>query len=515
MKYNILLWLVAAIIALGIFACEKEYVAPANTNFSDAAVSSSGTKTLERGDTTSFADLSKGVLNRTWTVPADSAKIVNLDGRDPSELEIAHVQFDLPGLYKIGLKVEFEDSKLNLDTFFNVTVFDFVQTEIDIVDIQSSFFEQKATQIDMYEGGTITFADSSAGNPNRRLWKFQGGSPEEAGGISVDNDKEFVSVDVTYPEIGTYDVQLITWRQFPEGEPDTVLLEDYVNVVENIDPPSILGIEENGDGVIQVLYNLSMKATGDLTPNFALMVDDTLTAIANIEIDSDNDRVLNVTPAVNLSHRTNSTELSYDGNGGLTRLNDIPAEAFSQSIAIYQPPNLLEMAGFDPTFESGDLSGWNPELVQLNGNNSGASFEWASEGFDGSNGALLVNINQFEDIGEGEKNNFRITTLFEEYGLNFEEGKTYRFEFMYKVEGGNVAEMTSRVHEGGGWGPAPGGGWTSGNDTDWKFRQINWGAAMPNDFTNGRLSIQFIGKSNNTASRVLFDNMHIYAVEDL
>jgi len=77
-------------------------------------------------------------------------------------------------LFTVSLKVEFEDSKLNLDTLFELTVYDFVKTEIDIVSIQSSFFEQKATQVDMYEGGTITFADSSAGNPNRRLWKFQG-----------------------------------------------------------------------------------------------------------------------------------------------------------------------------------------------------------------------------------------------------------------------------------------------------------------------------------------------------
>jgi len=67
-----------SMLALGIFACKKEYIAPASTDFSDPAVSSSGTKTLEQGDTTSFVDLSKGVTNRTWAIP-NGPNIINLE----------------------------------------------------------------------------------------------------------------------------------------------------------------------------------------------------------------------------------------------------------------------------------------------------------------------------------------------------------------------------------------------------------------------------------------------------
>lgn len=519
MKHNIILWVVISLVLAGIFACEKDYVAPANTDFSDAVVSRSGVQTLERGDTTSFVDLSRGVLSRTWIYPTDSVDIINLDGKDPSELDIAHMRFNLPGLYNIGLQVEFEDSNLNIDTLFPVTVFDYVQTELDVVSIEAGFFEESPTQITMYEGGVITYADSSAGNPNRRLWKFQGGSPEEAGGESVEMDREVSTIAVTYPDIGVYDVELITWRQFPQGDPDTVVLRDYVNVVKNVDPPTLLGIEETEAGTLQLIYNLSMKVTGDLTPNFTLMVDDTLTAISSIAISPDNDRIVEIVPAVDIDHASASATLAYDGNGGLTRVNDTEAPAFSsQSITLYQPINILTMAGIATSFEEANLDGWNPAIQASNGSavNNGVSYELADVGHNGSKHSMLINLNADANLGDGEKNNFRIFTDNGAAPISFEAGKTYRIEFWYKVEEPNgVAEFTWRFH-GAGWPPAIGGGWTGGgllNTADgWRFRRIEWKQPNPDPLTDGRLSVQFISK-NNIASKVYLDDITVYALD--
>ena len=41
------------------------------------------------------------------------------------------------------------------------------------------------------------------------------------------------TISVTYPSIRTYDVELISWRQYPEGVADTLRLQNYVNVTEN------------------------------------------------------------------------------------------------------------------------------------------------------------------------------------------------------------------------------------------------------------------------------------------
>ena len=76
---------------------------------------------------------------------------------------------------------------------------DYVQTNFDVISIDSSFYEETPTQITMYEGGTITFQDVSLGSPNRRKWTFSGGDPSSAGGISIEEDDDVSTISVTYP----------------------------------------------------------------------------------------------------------------------------------------------------------------------------------------------------------------------------------------------------------------------------------------------------------------------------
>jgi len=237
---------ILGLIALVVVACQKDDAIPEYNNFSDA-LATSGDKRIQRDDFASFADLSKGVTNRTWTIP-ESASIVNLEGRDPSEIEIIRVQFDELGQFEVNLKDEFMDSSVQLDTTFNVTVLDYIQTNFD-----GCFYEETPTQITMYEGGTITFQDVSQGSPNRRKWTFPGGDPSSAGGISIEEDDDVSTISVTYQTIGTYDVELISWRQYPEGIADTLRLQNYINVTENIGPiniaaPCIYGFEDGGIG---------------------------------------------------------------------------------------------------------------------------------------------------------------------------------------------------------------------------------------------------------------------------
>jgi len=237
---------ILSLIIITIIACQKDNEIPEHNNFSDA-LATSGDKRIQRDDFASFADLSKGVTNRTWTIP-ESASIVNLEGRDPSEIEIIRVQFDELGQFEVNLKDEFMDSSVQLDTTFNVTVLDYIQTNFD-----GCFYEETPTQITMYEGGTITFQDVSQGSPNRRKWTFPGGDPSSAGGISIEEDDDVSTISVTYQTIGTYDVELISWRQYPEGIADTLRLQNYINVTENIGPiniaaPCIYGFEDGGIG---------------------------------------------------------------------------------------------------------------------------------------------------------------------------------------------------------------------------------------------------------------------------
>ena len=157
------------------------------------------------------------------------------------------------------MKDEFINSAVVLDTTFNVTVLDYVQTNFDVISVDSSFYEETPTQITMYEGGTITFQDISLGSPNRRKWTFQGGDPSSAGGISIEDDDDVSTISVTYPSTGTYDVELISWRQYPEGAAYTLRLHNYVNVTENLEPHTIMSIIEDAEGVIDLKYNLPLQ----------------------------------------------------------------------------------------------------------------------------------------------------------------------------------------------------------------------------------------------------------------
>ena len=148
MKEYITKLLVAALVLSVTTACEKEYLVPEHSNFSDAVAVASGNKTIQRGDFTSFGDLSKGVTQRIWNIP-ESAAIINLEGKSPSELDIVYVQFDEPGTFEVNLQSEFEDTSIHLDTTFTVSVLDYIETNMEVPSIDAGFYEQTPKQIIM------------------------------------------------------------------------------------------------------------------------------------------------------------------------------------------------------------------------------------------------------------------------------------------------------------------------------------------------------------------------------
>ena len=98
---------IITLIFIGFISCEKEYDIPESNNFSDAVAVASGNTRIQKGGLTSFADLSRGVTKRTWTIP-ESAYIANLDGKQPGDLDLIHVVFEEAGDYNVKLKAEFE-----------------------------------------------------------------------------------------------------------------------------------------------------------------------------------------------------------------------------------------------------------------------------------------------------------------------------------------------------------------------------------------------------------------------
>ena len=344
---------IISFVLFGVIACQKDDAIQEYNNFSDA-LATTGDKRIQRDDFASFADLSKGVTNRTWTIP-ESASIINLDGRDPSQVELVQVQFDELGQFEVNLKDEFIDSTVQLDTTFNVTVLDFIQTNFDVLSIESSFQEETPTQITMYEGGTITFQDASQGSPNRRKWTFPGGDPSSAGGISIEEDDDVSSISVTYPSVGTYDVELISWRQYPEGTADTLRLQNYINVTENLEPPTIISLVEDVEGVIDLKYNLPLQSSNDLTNHFEVLVDGSSVGVQNVSLDPNDNKIVKIIPLVN-PNILSTVSISYNGNGDLARTNGVLVPAFSnEQVTLHSIAN-QDIYGF----EDGGIGWENP-----------------------------------------------------------------------------------------------------------------------------------------------------------
>ena len=104
------------IVFLVIIACQKDDAIP-QYNFSDA-LATSGDKRIQRDDFASFADLSKGVISRTWTIP-QSASIINLEGRDPSEMDLIQVLNLYSLTANIGDNFD-EEHEMNSESIFEV-----------------------------------------------------------------------------------------------------------------------------------------------------------------------------------------------------------------------------------------------------------------------------------------------------------------------------------------------------------------------------------------------------------
>lgn len=515
-SYIILILSVAMLIMLG---CQKEYIPPTG-DFADGVASKTGKDIIALGDTLGFVDLSQGVETRTWNLPDGATFVVSEDEGEPASAQIVRIEFNKPGIQEINLNVTFTADTATFDTIFVVEVLDTITGKLEILDIQSSFIEETPTQISIYEGGSITFADSSTGEVNRRQWFFPGGNPEKAGGISQLEDGKVQDITVQYPTIGVFDVMLVSWREDPFAKRDTVFLEDYINVLKNEEPPLVTDIsEDTEDSTLHITYNLPMKISGDLVSNFTLTVDGNPVAINSVSLNPNSNQVVDVVPSIDIFHRANAV-LSYDGNGGLTRINDVPAPAFADTeISLDFPDNVLAAAGIDVDFEANtnaigwDLLNFTPANANPITNNSGVSAEYTPDGYN-STGAMVFHLNANEDLGTDEKNNLRFSSDYINFPITLEAGKTYRLEFYYKVEGEGAQEMTWRYHAGIGWPPATGGGWTSGaTTTDWQLRTINWNAPIDAEVLDGRMSIQLISKTNNKKADIYIDDLLMYAVE--
>lgn len=497
-RYKYKLLALFAVIAV-VVACDKDYVAPGNPNFSDPAAAVGQTR-IQRDDFVSFADLSRGVINRNWTLPS-GVEVLNADGAELSRMQTLHVQFNEPGEFEVNLSSEFAVDTVSLDTTFTVTVLDYVQSMISVESVDAEHSEITESQVTMYAGGTVNFKDVSLGEPDRRTWWFEGGDPETAGGVSANADRKDTVASVQYKFVGTYDVQLITWRDFPEGEADTTLLSNYINVISNPNPPTVVGIEENEEGVVQIFFSRAMAHPLNELENFTLMVNGEEREIQSIVRDPSNESVYNLTPVVSIKNSDASATLAYSG-GGITSLDEVSLADFGASDINIFLINLFEIGDF----EDGDFSiNWNGPM----GNEpTGVVAEVTNE--DAFSGAYSLKMT----MPNNPKNNFVVQSNVQQVPL--EAGKQYVLEYSYKFVGNwSGGEWNFRFQPGSEWSDAMrlwnGNCCGSVLDGEWHTKQTVFNPAPGwDDF---KLHYQQIGSNDGSQYIMYLDNIKLYEYE--
>lgn len=201
--------LVSLLALVALYSCQPED--PPLNEFSHVFIDWSP-RTINVNDSVSILDGSRGVRERTWTIPGGGvADIIGTDNDENYSERIIHVKFFEPGEYNIRLQAEFNDPNVSLDSLIPVTVLDYVSADFES-DIEGDMVIQA--------GESVSYTSTSTGSPEFYEWIFEGGDPETATGQST---------SVQYNEPGSWDVTLIAYRNFPRGA-DTIVVRDYITV---------------------------------------------------------------------------------------------------------------------------------------------------------------------------------------------------------------------------------------------------------------------------------------------
>ena len=413
--------------AVAIYACEDEFEVPGDPNFADPAAAG-GPNEIEVSNFISFADLSQGAKSRAWTVP-ETAEILNDNGATSSSLPIIHVQFNQPGEFEVNLSTIFNNPNINFDSAFTITVLDSIATAFEAGEVTGNNPVVGPDKITLEAGSQIVWNDMSTGNPDAWSWFFEGGDPPTS--------TEQVPT-VQYKSLGVFDVGMVSRRESPFGRPDTLWLQDYIEVIPSTEPIVINSANENAEDVIELVFSRNLQPAVFQVSNFTLTVDGAAAEISSIGVSTTDLSILNVIPAVPLKN-TQTASLSYNGNGVLQSSDFVKAEAFEDLEIMLYAPNLFTD---NPGFEDGNIDAWGALYGDATG---GASME-AYNG-DAHSGAYSLRVVMDDATAE---TNLKLSSEGSEFPFKLEEGKVYRLEFWIKVID-KFNEITVRTQPVGGW----------------------------------------------------------------
>ncbi|MFY0600678.1 MAG: hypothetical protein JXR03_13480 [Cyclobacteriaceae bacterium] len=400
--------------------------------------------TIEVGTHVDFADVSQGVVSRTWSFPEGVVEINGQSVTTTSEnrfradfMKIGTFEVSLTQEYKGDAWIETEQVGAVIDTTYTIEVIDSITASFEsevldyLLEPQGAITITDNGESEIEAGSSITYFVTSTGEPGSNTWYFEGGTPEVYEPTNQDNAD---TVTILYKSLGTYDIELISSRFRPRGS-DTLSFTNAIKTIPSTAPILVSEASRVDRSTISIAFSREIDTPPvGVGSKFDVTIRNNGTVInpsvASVRVDGTDATIVYLDIADEMLYSSDTITFDYTptGDNDLVSLDFYTLDSFEE---ISVDPNYDFM--FDPS-----LGGF--EFDEGFGNNVDDDAQldlWVPEGaFTKSterskSGATSGRLEYQTGAGDW--------TAASAPRFNFTAGETYNVHFSYYVESGDGA----------------------------------------------------------------------------
>lgn len=367
MKLAYKFWIFIAATVLTVWACEKEYVAPTEEP-NDILITTSFGNVSARlqvfGDM-DFIDLSRGVVDRTWTFPDGSGiELLETENALTSSESVVKAAFTKAGTYEVKINQTFAGNVFldgvatgnnTYDSTILVTVLDSVSANFEARRMEDNSILTNADGAlnEIIAGREVVFVNRSVGEPSEFVWTVEASS-----GLTKIYDGD--SIVHKFTAIDTYKVSLVASSNLGG---DMIVFTDFVKVVPSTDPVDLLEVFRNEQNEIALRYSREMQNPFNCDPAaFTLDVTNGVNTIPvtikAFSLDPVEKNIVIIELNEDL-YNSDAVKVSYDASvGNLITTDFMEADSFSEEQLDHKSPNIMAIDGYDSGFENSTDANW-------------------------------------------------------------------------------------------------------------------------------------------------------------
>ncbi|MBB3696957.1 hypothetical protein KMW28_22065 [Flammeovirga yaeyamensis] len=450
-------YIIGLLTLLAIYGCKKDWEAPGVEPNHQVIYTSEyqfGNR-VQVGGSMTFTDASKGIVNRTWTLPEGA--VIEGTTETSSSADLIHIQFNESGMKEVQLNQNFAGAAYDgntqresvMDTTLMINVVDSLQLELRahyyFPDGTVGEEIDLSTSTDIQAGRMIKYTLSHIGEPARIVYNFGGGDPEQVTYIESEiNDGTATETIVQYKKLGTFSTAVLGDRPRPQGI-DTLNFVNAINVIPSSDPLLLTDIYVK-EGFIALDYSREIEPSSVNPATFSVHLTnegksiDINPAVLTAAVDPTAGNIVLIALDGESVYDDDVVTVSYQG-GILQSTDFVVADEFTDELLVHrQNENILENVPFHESFEQSTDANW--FYLWWGAPWDGYTLNVVdTEAYHGSkSGRLEVNSNQGAIFGHG-------ADFDNPYNFPVEAGKSYEFGVWIKIESGssNIDDTAGEV----------------------------------------------------------------------